>query len=433
MTTPTTYPWRLELHKQLGVAIDIGDGAVDTVIARWFGAPVVSDCPTPGQASAWTKGDWEKWAAAYNYASEGRTAHSYLYRHKFVGHLAFGIATSPGDFRTPMAMAREVRCGVREIAPFLLAALATALLGTKGTPEDEDDARRKMGALATAVCAGRVKSADISAEFGFGDGSGPNDSVPDALSEYLNNRVTKTQTGVAVDDVNDRLRVLKTEFDLSPRAALKGIGAEEVDSILERLRLARPGERVGVDATIVGAFNDLIDQLREQRRQEKEAQKQARAAKEAARTAAPSLCESTRAAVGQQRSQVVESLHGVEKLAQSLIDRVRLARDQVPGFFVPEFEDVAPVKDALRQAQDQRQQDAAEIALLKQQLEEAGDAKTTTDQVAAARAFADVTVDVLKSVAQMNPFQMVSALQTLQQQAEELKATLAPKAVGVAA
>jgi hypothetical protein len=457
----------LELQQRIIDADALGEAAVTAVAAKWLGVPTSSDCPTPGQARNRTRDQWEEWARGFGYVFEGRTTHCYLYKHPIVPHLAFGIATSPGDFRTPMAMAREVRCGVRNVEwlvrYYTLLLACTGIRADAPCGDDEDAARRLVGLHVTNVLA---KSAEISdfvnlmlpVEANGVDsirGYSLSDGAAALLTKYVRTSLDRKRNDVDVALVNARFRTFKNEFDLSPKQVMKAaMGAdyagqeEAVAKLLEVLKLSSPASTIPMPAGIMEEFTDLLDYLRdvaraekEAKRAEREAERQAKAEK--AKPVQRGLRELAQDGIDGRRQTIIDQLHSYEKLAQSLVDRMRVAQTQVPLFPLPEFADPAEL-DAARaeivQLQTEREAvDAytddleAKVAHLTTQLADAGDSKAIADQVEAARAFAGVTADTLKSVAQMNPFQMVSALQALQQQAEELKTTLAPKVMAAVA
>lgn len=437
-TIPLTPTWLLALQSRIISAYSLAQSAPVGVVMQWMGAPIVSDCPTPGQARNWTHDMWKEWAAAHGYVYDSHTAHSHLYRHSVIDHLRFGVATSPGDWRTPMAMAKDVRSGVREAAElvygFSVAAVGFGLNAATFADADEDASRRIIGGIATAVLANRLTKVEALKQIVHTCADGSN-LMP--RSEELDDLIKRTMvraenTRVPVDELNARLRSLKNEFDIGPKQALRQTSVfrarvDALDRFLELLKLCRPGEQVTAHPALPEELADLLDLLREQERVEK-AERKSQKAKED--TPAPrTLRETTQEAFDRRRADFLQLLQGQEKLAQSLVDRVRMSIQSLPVFPLPDMADPAALDAAAAAVAAHVAENAAlraEVTTLKQQLAEADNAEDLTAHLAAARAFADVTVETLKQAPNQNSFAMVKALQELQAQAEELRVTLAP-------
>lgn len=137
-------------------------------LCRWLGVPHRTDCPTPGEARNWGKNEWNTWGEKHGYVYHGDTSHNFMWTHPLT-NLRVGLAKTSGDFRSPMALACQVR---REIAAFTDAAvnmlettpdpadpdtppeaLLTLLKPVEGTPDDASDAtlRAIVGRMARAL------------------------------------------------------------------------------------------------------------------------------------------------------------------------------------------------------------------------------------------------------------------------------------------
>lgn len=448
--TPTGQapPWLLQLQQRLVEADKVGgEAAITDVAAKWMGLPGVGDCPTPGQARNWSKEQWEEWAKTFGYVFQGRTTHSYLFQHGLVPHLNFGIATTPGDFRTPMAMAREVRCGIRDaVARLRPTVVAVACIGIN--PKHDADEAVVKAAIGKLAAAAKTRAADADAAFrallpdGVYDSDDKLVALNAAADELLRRYMARKDADKHEVDfslINSRFRVLKNEFDVGPKQAMKmAMGADydgqeaEVAKLLEVLKLCRAGDTIPFPDGIVDNLSDAIEFLREAEKADKEykrAEREREREEREVKARPKTLRELTQEGIDGRRQLVIDQLRSYEKLAQSLVDRMRLAQTQVPVFPLPEFADPAELKaarDEIVYLRESGEAGHAQVEHLKKQLAETGDAKVLAEQIETARAFAAVAADTLKGVVQMNPFQMVSALQALQQQAEEVMGKLAP-------
>jgi len=236
----------------------VGEDEALALAAVFLGVPVLEALPRPGDVVGWRLGDWERTAEQLGFAADGRTKHSFLFRHRQMP-VTFGLATTPGDERSWPNTCGDLR---RRWRTLLLEAVDVLRRPAPGVSEDAlrrrllDDLAR--GALADREAALEVKRA--------------------------------RQAATAREET---LRKLMREADCS-REAAEGLAAAVLD------------ERDGVPdpAAWAEACEEALKRVREQSRLEKEAAKAVREAERAARASQQSERAEDRAAREAERARV---------------------------------------------------------------------------------------------------------------------------------
>lgn len=205
--------------------------------AGFLGVPRLDDLPRPGDVAPWRLADWERAAAALGFDADGRTKHSFLFRHRIMP-VSFGLATTPGDERSWPNTCGDLR---RRWRALLLEAVAVLAAPAAGLSE-EALRRRLLDDLARGALADREAALEIR-------------RARDAMQRR-----------------EEALRKLMREAECSRVEA-------------ESLTIAVLDERGGVAeaAAWAEAADEALKLLRERRRAEKEAQRAAREAERAER------------------------------------------------------------------------------------------------------------------------------------------------------
>jgi hypothetical protein len=90
------------------VSIEDRDARIDAV-ADLLGMPRIGTLPTPGDASSWGPKEWESWAVGNGFRSPTRTKHSFKFDYDRLPDVCFGVPTTTGDFRSSMAVCKQMR------------------------------------------------------------------------------------------------------------------------------------------------------------------------------------------------------------------------------------------------------------------------------------------------------------------------------------
>lgn len=215
------------------------DEALD-LAADFLRVPRLDALPRPGDVAPWRLGDWEKASAALGFAADGRTKHSFLFRHGVLP-VTFGLATTPGDERSWSNTCGDLRRSWR-----LLLMEAAQLLRMPQPGVGEDALRRRcLDDLARGALADREAGLAI------------------------------RRARAAAQAREDNLRKLMREADCSREAA-------------EALVAAILDQRDGIaDAQAwADAAAEALQRERDRARQEREAAKAAREAERQTRAAA---------------------------------------------------------------------------------------------------------------------------------------------------
>jgi hypothetical protein len=398
----------------------------DVALCRWLGIPNPDDCPVPGDARSWGKAEWGEWALKNGYAYDGERAHNFMWRHTVAPSLTIGLAKTSGDWRSPMRLATDVRRAVRTLAVnaarFLAMCLTPVHELTNALHDDHDlyDPAKDEEELKNCVINGAshpevYEKLILAAADGF---------TLDSVNAFRAGKVPN-QTVLAA------LNALDKEFGVPRRRALKMTGMS--DSVADALVLRLQGNGM-VPADVLYDLKDTLAQLRAEEAEAK-ARKQAerdaeRAAKEAAKAPKPAPVVTRRdqiqTVLNQRRQMIIDQLHRVEQASKSAVDRVMLALHDIPSFDLPEdLNDPAQAKQIEQLTADLAAADVERTAL-KVRLEQVVP-KTAIDSEQAAhaaelrahlQAFAGLVVDTVRGAGQMNPFALVSALNSLAQEAE---------------
>jgi hypothetical protein len=397
-----------------------------TPLCRWMGIPTPDECPTPGQARAWTKDDWGKWAEQNNYEYAGDTTHSWMWRHKVVNKLTINAAKTSGDWRAPMRLAADVRRMVRSFATAanaimhaMVASNVPSTFFTRSEKEIRDDLI--------------IQASSRNAE-GF---------VGDLIH---NSMVANTRKNTTNCKTVGQLLTLLSKFD-SPRKVLADImGSEHAEREWTALKTADPSYPTSLE--IYEEVKDQLDLLRDTEQAEKEQKRAEREAKEAEIEARKA--EKNRPRTSQELAQTqvdtvhsanLKTLDGVMQAAEaamrtagSVLDRARLARQSLAKATLTGIEDTGPLKAdlaATRQENDSLRQSQAESlakveALLLQvdelkakQVDSEVVRKLQEDKVALV-AVASLIIDSVVAAQKAGPFEMVNILTSLSNDAKEV-------------
>lgn len=215
------------------------DQAAD-LVADFLRVPRLDALPRPGEVAGWRLGDWERAAAAVGFVADGRTKHSFLFRHEILP-VTFGLATTPGDERSWPNTCGDLR---RRWRLLLIDAVVQLRRPAPGVGEDALR-RRALDDLARGAVADREAAAEI-------------------------RRVRQ-----AAEAREATLRKLMREAEC---------GRTEADALAAAVLDERGGDAPGPEAWAEAA-EEALRRQRERQRQDKEAAKAAREAERASRAA----------------------------------------------------------------------------------------------------------------------------------------------------
>jgi hypothetical protein len=385
---------------------------------EWLGIPVPETLPTPGQAKTWHKDEWSEWSKNNGFEFTGETTHSWTWKHPLVNSLVISVAKTPGDFRTPMAMATQTRRAVREFAVganVLLRALAKK--GFHDAIKDIDEKSLKE------YLVGCLQSKDEQ-----------NHKVVMGLQQQAmeEGKLSKTLT----DLVNVLGRITK-DFNIPASRVLSQLlncdakgGQEE----WERMKLFAPDHPIG--ASMVAEAKDYLEALRdneraeiEEKRAERDRDLAEREEKRLAKLRPKTSRQVLQEMIDQQDDLRLKGIRGCMTAAISTIDRLRTMEAQLSkSMEVPEIED--PAMKAEIAAKDQKIKMVEEVLKerdqeLDRQKLRIGDLEIQVAQVTPERlthlngveaqmhALASLVVSTIEEAKKGNSFQMVEALNNL--------------------
>lgn len=405
-------------------------------VCRWLGIPHPSDCPTPGDARQWKKDEWGEWADKNGFEYDGQATHSWNWRHKIVDTILISVAKTPGDWRTPMAVATQMRARVRNVA-----LAATAII--RGTLEVKD--RPEI-----ANCSEEVFKARLIAQvknYHTGPGSGEPTATNLLVNKAINEQAKKGIGSHAktIADARSLLNLCAENGQPGREVLFDMLGPEEGERYWNLFKLAAPESPI-----TLSFFDDLKDRLellKETRRAEKEQKRLEREAKEAA--AAAALAERQRPRTTQELAQTqvdvvhnanLKTLDGVilageaaMRTVGSVLDRARLARQNLAKATLTGIEDTGPLKADLAATRQEnailsqsRDEAAAKVEALLVQVEEEkakqvdpNTIKKLQEDKDALLAVVGLIGDAYTAVQKAGPFEIVRILEDLANNARE--------------
>ncbi len=400
-----------------------------STVCGWLNMPTPEECPTPGQARTWGKAEWGDWADKNGFEYEGEQTHSWIWKHTVVKKLVVNVAKTPGDWRTPMAIATQTRRQVRTIAT----AVNAIMRNMAGIASATTDMVQELWSKTEEF----IKDDVITQAYGRNDPGQHGDVI---YRTMLANTKRNTQDHKTVGQLLTLLNRCN-EFGRTPRQVMIEImgpeqGAREYDAI----KLADPTLPTSME--VYEEAKDQLELLKETERAEKDRKRAEREAKDVAEAAAKA--EKTRPRTAQELAQTqidvvhnanLKTLDGVQQAAEtamrqagSVLDRVRLARSSLAKATITGIEDVGALKAELAQKGLENDLLAIEVAALKTSIadmigktnEVNADrvAKLTNDKTHL-KAVVAMVIDSVKAAQTANPFQMVDILNTLSNDAQE--------------
>lgn len=284
--------------------------------ADFLRVPRLDALPRPGDVAGWRLGDWERAAEGLGFAADGRTKHSFLFRHGVLP-VAFGLATTPGDERSWSNTCGDLRRTWR-----LLLAESVRLLLTPQPGVGEDALRRRClddlarGALADREAGRAIRRARAAAQ-------AREDTMRKLMREADISREAAEALIAAVLDGRGGVADAQAWADAAAEALQRE--RERVRLEREAARAAREAERESRAAAQAGRAEERA--AREAERAADEARRAAERAKAAERAALWSAIEERRAAG---RKALNEADRQVQELVAARLDQAeaRLARLQ---------------------------------------------------------------------------------------------------------
>lgn len=407
-------------------------------VAAFLGVPPQAEFPSAGQARTWGRNEWGAWAVAHGYESHGETTHSWLWRHPYFQALVISVAKTPGDFRTPMAMATQTRRAHRQMVDVGIGVLIAAIGGLVGARGDDGSTVVEIPVL--------LEESDQSAYW---------EQVREiirAAAASLFRRGTPVQIALrddnhSVGDVRQMLVRITRERNVSARAALSvacDMQADEADRVVKRLSVQDAA--AAAPAGMFDSLTDLLHQLREedkvqrdQQRAERDAEREARRATEAVPVDEQTHTrEQVQQVFDSRRGAIIDQLGAVMKAAQSTLDRARFALDQLPQFRIPALDDSSKTSELQAQiagltkeleatrADRDTWKDMAQVEA-KRASEAKEDAQMHAKDRLDLQAVVQLVSDTLSGCGSLNPMAFAQALETLRTEAQNaLRATAHP-------
>lgn len=327
-------------------------------VCEWLGVPTPEQMPTPGQAKTWHKDEWMEWSKDNGFAYEGETTHSWTWKHPLANALTLSVAKTPGDFRTPMAMATQSRRAVREwvTAANVIVRSLFLDLGSDGP----------MAVLSKTMDETKFK-ADLVAAVQCKDDQARNLIMRLQYRSIAEDDLSKTLT----DLVNILGRITK-DFDIPPGKIMGHLlcsNQADGQAEWERMKLFEPNHPISF--SMVAEAKDYLDSLREMERAEKEEKRmerdredEEREARRQAKLRPKTTQEVIQAQVDSRDATTQAAIKSAIGAAMSTIDRLRaLETHIIKGFQVPAIEDPVPLVTALATK-------TAQIVEIEQKLEE---------------------------------------------------------------
>lgn len=240
-----------------------GEAEALDLAADFLGVPRLDALPRPGEVVGWRLGDWERSAEALGFAADGRTKHSFLFRHQAMP-VTFGLATTPGDERSWANTCGDLRRAWRVL---LLEAAQVLLAPAPGVGADALR-RRTLDDLARGALADREAAAEIKR------------SRQAALAREENLRKLMREADCSREAAEALAAAVLDEGGGVPDSSAWAAASEEaLKRLRDNLRLAKEEARTAREAE-----RQARSSQQGERAEERAAREAARAAAEAARS-----------------------------------------------------------------------------------------------------------------------------------------------------
>jgi hypothetical protein len=349
---------------------------------------------------------------------EGDTTHSWTWKHPLANTLVISVAKTPGDFRTPMAMATQTRRAVREwttAANVVMRALMKTGVGGAMKDRDED------GIKAELVKAVQAKD----------------DTNRKAIMTLQYKAMEEDKLSKTLTDLVNILGRITKDFNIPPAKTLSQLldcDAKGGQDEWERMKLFAPDHPIS--ASMVAEAKDYLDSLRDMERAEKDEKRMERDREDAEREERrlAKLRPKTSQQVMQEMvdyhdDQTISGIKGCMGAVMSAMDRLRALEAQVQkGIEIPAVEDPAmkaeiAAKTTALEAAEKRMSDKDRF--IQEQMTQIQGLEAQVSQVSADRlahlnnverhlhALAGLVVSTVEEAKKGNSFQMVEALNNL--------------------
>lgn len=403
-------------------------------VCLWLGIPSPSDCPTPGQARQWKRNEWGDWANKNNFSFDNESAHTWTWKHNVVNTILISVAKTPGDWRTPMAVATQFRRRVRNIALAANAVLRGAV-----------DMKHRKEMQTCSEDEFRARLVEQVKNYNHSDQSPEAQLIRMSVNEVTIKGVRTTDQSKSVSDIRNLLNLCAEHGQPGKDVLLDLLGPTDGERYWEIFKISAP------ETPIASAFfddlKDRLELLKETRRAEKDQKRLEREAKEAEieRAAAEKVRPRTPQELAQIQVDVVhnanvKTIDGVIQAAEaamratgSVLDRARLARQNLAKATITGIEDTGALKAdlaATRQENDLLRQSQAEslakVEALLLQVDELKTNQVNPDTIKKLeedkthlKAVASMVVDAVVAARTANPFQLVEILNGLSIDAQE--------------
>lgn len=381
----------------------------------WLGIPTPDKLPSPGQAKTWHKDEWMEWSKNNGFVFEGETTHSWTWKHPLANTLVISVAKTPGDFRTPMAMATQTRRAVREFAVRVNVVMRN-LISTGFDFKDVDESGVKLMVVKLVQSKGEAESTVSKLHY----------------EELQSGKLSKTLT----DLVNVIGRITK-DFGIPPAKTMShllGTNTQDGQAEWDRWKLFDPDHPIA--NSMVEDAKDYLDSLRDMERAEKEEKRADRDREDAEREAKrlakiqPKTSQQVmQEMVDRHDDQTVSGIKGCMGAVMSALDRLRALEAQVAkGIDIPVIEDPAmkaeiAAKTTALEAAEKRMSDKDRF--IQEQMIQIQGLEAQVSQVSVERlahlnnverhlhALAGLVVSTVEEAKKGNSFQMVEALNNL--------------------
>lgn len=404
-TSDVTLPeWASALRDKLTNCSD-QLGEVD-VVMTWLGLPKYSDCPAPGVAKTWTFAEWSQWALEHGYGEAEERAHSFQWTHSIAPHLVVSTPKTTSDHRASLNIAMSVRKNLRLFAELAVVVTRYVLkIGSVEGDTSEESAKAFIIREAQDKSAG-AKYAELGSQLAIAN-------------------------GVRAEIVQGVVAKIRNEFPkCTIRSVLEsnGFGVDGAERIMSIIKIAHPDDKL--PSLVYSTLNDHLLYCRAYESQEREARRNARSEKSEAKVKAPTPNEILQSVVDAHNKSVEKALDVLLGQSQSLVDRLRLLRNNPPKLAnLPQFEDPTPLRNqvaeldvSLQSANALLETRTVELEAVKLQF--AGVDIQAVRQYEELRhhllALAGLVVDSVAAAKTANPFQLATMFNSLASEASSL-------------
>lgn len=205
------------------------EAAIDAAVRAKASLPLREQCPRPGLAAAWGRDEWRDWGTKFGFFEVEQTKHAFLFRHP--SGTCFGVATSPGDVRSGMNLAQDVRMDIDERALGMVLTVKAIYAANPNLSESELVERTNQGAVLPPPTEGATD-----------EQSGRIRSLIARLGAYtVSMRKVLRDQGMPEDDVERYLMLMKTDAlsRVSANALIARLEARlEIEQAMEERAIA---------------------------------------------------------------------------------------------------------------------------------------------------------------------------------------------------